>query len=496
MSRRLRVVVAVGLALFARAARATDVPAGTYDTDTWTAAGSPYLVQGNVDYTKLTIEAGTTVLFSSTNTGGSGKILFQVTTFVVDGTPASPVLLQAETDTASRAGWQGIWVRGSASVTGAIIRNANDGFILFYSREPRGSSTISRSKFDTGAYVVMQKGGDLSVDAIEVTNTNQGILNQGPGSLRVTNSLLHSIAVQIYSDTGPVSVANCTIDHAYTGIEVRGAAVFDVRNTIITNSNSGVIAETGGTITITSSDVWGNLQNFQNVTPGAGTVSVDPRYVSATDLHLQAGSPGIDSGTATQAPDHDFDFVARPQGAKVDMGAYEFVPGGGTGGRGGAGGTGGGAGAAGTGGAGAAGGAGVGGSAGAAGVGGGAGAAGGSGGASGGGGASASGGANGGEGGRGGGSTGRGGGGGTGGAGGGSAGGGGAGAAGSGGAGVGGDSDAAVDGSAGPMKKSGCNCRIGDAGSDRAGCWTFLLMLTLSLTRGRRRTAPSPRPRP
>ena len=82
------------------------------------------------------------------------------------------------------------------------------------------------------------------------------------------------------------------------------------------------------TITITNSDVWGNAQNFLGVTPGAGTISVDPQYVSATDAHLRVGSPCIDSGSATGAPDHDLDFVARPKGARVDMGAYEYAPGG------------------------------------------------------------------------------------------------------------------------------------------------------------------------
>ena len=45
MSRRAGVIVtALGVALLARSASATDVPQGPDDTVTWTAAGSPYLI--------------------------------------------------------------------------------------------------------------------------------------------------------------------------------------------------------------------------------------------------------------------------------------------------------------------------------------------------------------------------------------------------------------------------------------------------------------------
>jgi hypothetical protein len=43
----------------------------------------------------------------------------------------------------------------------------------------------------------------------------------------------------------------------------------------------------------------------------------------AFDLHLRAGSPAIDAGSATLAPNADRDGTARPQGAGFDVGAYE-----------------------------------------------------------------------------------------------------------------------------------------------------------------------------
>ncbi len=61
---------------------------------------------------------------------------------------------------------------------------------------------------------------------------------------------------------------------------------------------------------------------------GPGNRCGDPRFVNPAwgqdgDYHLQDGSPAIDQGTSTGAPATDLDGDARPQGAGIDIGAYE-----------------------------------------------------------------------------------------------------------------------------------------------------------------------------
>jgi len=46
----------------------------------------------------------------------------------------------------------------------------------------------------------------------------------------------------------------------------------------------------------------------------------------ARDFHLSAESPAIDAGSQELAPATDIQGVSRPQGAGIDLGAYEFLP--------------------------------------------------------------------------------------------------------------------------------------------------------------------------
>jgi len=72
-----------------------------------------------------------------------------------------------------------------------------------------------------------------------------------------------------------------------------------------------------------------DLTRSRTVEIGGNEVSLPDFIVEAPDYRLQAGSPCIDAGTAVGAPATDIDGTPRPQGAGIDMGAYEYTaPGG------------------------------------------------------------------------------------------------------------------------------------------------------------------------
>ncbi|WP_290062612.1 hypothetical protein [Amycolatopsis solani] len=58
-------------------------------------------------------------------------------------------------------------------------------------------------------------------------------------------------------------------------------------------------------------------------TPGATDEVADPKFTSATNLVLTAGSPAIGLGTAKYA---DVDVDGTAIGTRIDAGAYQFTP--------------------------------------------------------------------------------------------------------------------------------------------------------------------------
>ena len=123
------------------------------------------------------------------------------------------------------------------------------------------------------------------------------------------------------NDSSSPSITNCVFT-SNTG--ATGGGIYDinssapvVENSIVWGNTNGAIS--GDTPTVTYSCVEGGWA-------GTGNISDNPLFVSAPDdLHLQAGSPCIDTGTADGAPAEDIEDTARPQGAGFDMGAYEYV---------------------------------------------------------------------------------------------------------------------------------------------------------------------------
>ncbi|MCE9613400.1 MAG: right-handed parallel beta-helix repeat-containing protein [Lentisphaerae bacterium] len=155
-----------------------------------------------------------------------------------------------------------------------------------------------------------------------------------------------------YSQFGPgtpVGVYNCTF---YSNASPAGKAVcvsfeearVDVQNCIVWGATNDQLRTQNSTpvLRVGYSDLEGGFAStfprHGTITDLGGLLDGDPQFADADgaddvigtaddDLRLTAGSPCIETGLAEVAPDHDRDGLVRPQGTRVDIGAYEFAGG-------------------------------------------------------------------------------------------------------------------------------------------------------------------------
>lgn len=172
----------------------------------------------------------------------------------------------------------------------------------------------------------------------------------------IRNNLLdgnHASGISLYRiDGGAPSSGNQVINNtvrmasdARWAVNIQdGSSGNILRNNILLNANPG-----RGAIDICSACISG-MQSDHNAVVGRfsvnGTmmslaqwrtrtasdassfVATDAElFTSATDLTLRPGSPAIDKGVAAGAPMADLAGTPRPQGAGVDIGAYEYCEG-------------------------------------------------------------------------------------------------------------------------------------------------------------------------
>jgi hypothetical protein len=252
----LRAALAIGLALaWAPAARAdTSIDAGTYDTDTWTVAGSPYHVHGSAVYNSLTIEAGTTVLMAQ----NLGTPIWASQAFTVHGTPSNPVTFDAETPTGSPS-WGAIIGEGTVSVTGVIVRNATIGMQL------DDDVTVQYARFEGCDIGLSSVRGDLHLDAVYAVGNSIGVENVGAQSLTITNSVFldnggKGIEGGTFRTSSVTTIESSTFARNQralsVAITVGSGSTFVMRNSIVEVNGWGItfIGTTSVSMTVITSD--------------------------------------------------------------------------------------------------------------------------------------------------------------------------------------------------------------------------------------------------
>lgn len=276
---------------------------------------------GNVDFISTMVGIGRPVLKaigagSSLSVAGAGtlKATLSVDGFVFDGSGISD-----GSAAVAITGANGSYSLTTLTLTHSSIRNGQ-GLGL----RAQSNCTLLADSLD----VYGNGGGGLQLDTTDFTITNA--LVRGNGSATAT---LAGVSIISAGETGKTTLANASIVSNMTSsssaIEsgMGCLAPVAVINTVIVG-NTGGPGEVGATcaIQMTSGAYVGAPAGSENLPP---TCMLTDLFVNPgnADYHpKKGGAPPctiVDQGSSNGAPDHDFDGVARPQGALDDIGAFE-----------------------------------------------------------------------------------------------------------------------------------------------------------------------------
>jgi len=251
------------------------------------------------------------ISFDGALAGGPGVVVRDLT---VDADGVTPVLQAA-------VAFEG----GQGTVTDAVVQNHPHLGIRFVAG---GFGEVHRS---------LVQWNDRGIQAVETSDP-----------VTITDNVVsfnHSAGIADQMCSGTRILHNTVIANGFgeewkwggAGIVAAPESTTEIHNNIIVSNNGGIFVDHEGPVQ-SHNLVWGNAVDYlvlqlgdEEATPSTaapGDVARDPLFVDGAggDYHLTAGSPAIDVGLASSSSPTDFDNGPRPQGAGVDLGAFEYRP--------------------------------------------------------------------------------------------------------------------------------------------------------------------------
>jgi MYXO-CTERM domain-containing protein len=297
------VVLCLGVVAMSGAARATTISGGDVSNQTWTPAGSPYLIQGDILVPAgafLTIQAGTVVEIATGDAQATGldssRVEIHVAgTLTVNGTADNGVSFGSASSSST---WYGIVVESGAtsvSITHATIKNAHVGVSC---SAPGSVLAVNDSTFDTDdTGISLTNGATPAISGFRAQNCGTGLVTSGTAGVTLDSALVTGSNVGLELDGSAVTtVKRSTISNNAAGVASASASVTIIDSLVTFNSTYGVSAS-GGFVKVTYSDVYGNATNYVSTGSGStgssiGTFLCNPLYVSAPgNLRLTENSP-------------------------------------------------------------------------------------------------------------------------------------------------------------------------------------------------------------
>jgi len=222
----------------------------------------------------------------------------------------------------------GFVIQNGSSITasGAGINIDNSSAVTISDNIIVGNS----SGLDGGGIYFKASDGRIErniIDDNSCGNKGGGICIYGSSGPVINNLIINNVAATgggvSYTDQSSASLINNTIAdnsaHSSGGVGCHDGSSSDIVNCIIWGNAPGQIAKSAdSTLTVTYSDI-------EKGYAGTGNIDSDPRFTGNGVYALMQGSPCIDKGTSTSAPEVDLAGLPRPYGKGVDMGAYEFT---------------------------------------------------------------------------------------------------------------------------------------------------------------------------